>query len=88
MSINRKTTWRIELAKAMGGNDDRLIYTTLTEEEYDKLFDPGYGGAEGPEFTAWGEKYVYFPCVYDGSEWVGYAPVWASDEKTTHQGGG
>lgn len=25
-------------------------------------------------FTAWTEKYVYFPLEYDGKEYIGYAP--------------
>jgi hypothetical protein len=80
-----RTTWRIELARVQAG--DTLIANTLTEEEMDKLFDPGFGGSEGPPFTAWSEEYVYFPAVYDGEEWVERVPRNPCDTKTHHVGG-
>lgn len=69
------------------GDDFEKMETTLTDEELVKEFDDGYGGIEGTPFTAWGEKYVYFPVVYDGAEFVGYAPRNVSDIKTSHWGG-
>jgi len=40
----------------------------------DEEFDDGAGGPEGRPFTAWSLDTVFFPIVYDGSEWVGSAP--------------
>ena len=70
------------------GDDFEKMETTLTNEELLREFDDGYGSAEGVFFTAWGERYVYFPVVYDGAEWVGYAPRNVCDMKTAHWGGG
>lgn len=61
---------------------------TLSDYELKRYFDNGYGGAEGSPFTAWGEKYVYFPLQYDGAEWIGIAPRDPCDISMTHQGGG
>ena len=62
--------------------------TTLSDDELDTKFDAGYGGTGGKSFTAWGEKFVYFPICYDGAEWVGSAPRNPCDIQTPHQGGG
>jgi len=67
--------------------DPQDLITTLTDEELHEQFPAGFGGTYGRPFTAWGKKYVYFPVVYDGSEWVGYAPRNPCCEKTKHQGG-
>ena len=77
------------LKEAFANNkeDYSKMVTTLTEDELNREFDDGYGGSEGEPFTAWGEKYVYFPVVYDGSEWVGFAPRNPCDEKCSHVGG-
>ena len=61
--------------------------TTLTNEELVREFDDGYGCPNGTSFTSWGEKYVYFPLVYDGAEWVGFAPRNVCDIRTSHMGG-
>ena len=42
----------------------------------------------GPVFTAWGDKYVFFPLFYDGQLWVGWAPRNPCDEVMAAQGGG
>ena len=77
------------LKEAFANNkeDYSKIVTTLTEDGLNREFDDGYGGSEGEPFTAWGEKYVYFPVVYDGAEWVGSAPRNTCDEKCSHVGG-
>ena len=62
--------------------------TTLTPEEFDLKFDPGYGGTNGVPFTLWTEDYVYFPAKYDGSEWVEGVPRNPCDIATKHVGGG
>lgn len=67
--------------------DDKIIACTLTEEELLEKFDIEYGYTEGKPFTAWGEKYVYFPISYDGWESVGRAPRNPCDEITYHMGG-
>ena len=69
------------------GDDFKKMKTTLTDEELVKEFDNGYGGSNGIHFTSWGEKYVYFPVVYDGAEWVRYAPRNVCDVKTSQWGG-
>lgn len=69
------------------GDDFSKMITTLSEDELIEEFYDGYGGHEGKPFTAWGEKYVYFPIVYDGSEWVGSAPRNPCNEAMEHQGG-
>jgi hypothetical protein len=80
-------TWRQKINDAIDEKSDVLISCTLREDELDVKFDDGFGGSEGKKFTAWGEKYVYFPVVYDGAEWVGSAPRNPCDEATEHQGG-
>lgn len=83
------TTWRTKLksaCKATGDNFDELTMT-LSEEELDTRFDDGYGGSEGVSFTAWGDNWVYFPAVYDGSEWIAWVPRNPCDKKTNHIGG-
>lgn len=78
-----KTNWKTLL----NDFDDNIIYCTLSEEELLVPFDNGYGGSEGKPFTAWSEDYVYFPVVYDGSEWIERAPRNPCDEPTEHVGG-
>lgn len=84
-----KNTWGNMLKEAFAENkeDYSKMVTTLTEDGLNKEFDDGYGLSEGEPFTAWGEKYVYFPVVYDGAESVGSAPRDPSDEKCSHVGG-
>ena len=66
---------------------EEIVFCTLTDEELQEEFHDGYGGHEGKPFTAWSENYVYFPVVYDGSEWVGKAPRNPCNEATNHIGG-
>jgi len=82
-------TWKEMLREAFADRkeDFKSMVCTLTEEEQNVEFYSGFGGSEGKPFTAWGEKYVYFPIVYDGAEWVGSAPRNPCDEATAHQGG-
>lgn len=82
-------TWKNMLRIAFKENNEDFskMETTLTEEELNTEFDSGFGGTEGEPFTAWGEKYVYFPVQYDGSERVGFAPRNPCNEKTEHIGG-
>lgn len=82
-------SWRSMIAYAVKENGDNIdeLVCTLTEEELDVEFYTGYGTGEGKPFTAWTPKYVYFPVVYDGAEWVGSAPRNPCDIATQHQGG-
>ena len=79
------STWKQLLEDCAKG--DKIIACTLTDDELNTEFDDGYGGIEGEPFTAWGEKYVYFPATYDGSEWVGRVPRNPCNDKTVHIGG-
>jgi hypothetical protein len=56
-------------------------------EAFDKRFDDGYGGSEGPAVLAWTEQRVYFPAVYDGMEWLGSAPRNPTESGQGHTGG-
>jgi hypothetical protein len=82
--------WGRGLKKAFedNGDDFSKMITTLTDEELIAEFYDGFGGTEGVPFTAWGEKFVYFPIRYDGAEWVGSAPRNPCEIKCEHQGGG
>lgn len=67
--------------------NDEIIACTLSDTEICDEFDTGYGGSEGKPFTAWSNKYVYFPVVYDGSEWIERVPRNPCDLSTHHVGG-
>ena len=88
MSYSDTKSWRqmIEHERA-AHKDGPIIASTLSDAESDLMFHVGYGGENGKPFTAWSERRVYFPCCYDGSEWVGSAPRNPCDEPTAHQGG-
>lgn len=68
-----KTTWR-KLLKEAGAQYPALLTITPKDLELDREFCDGYGGSEGHKFLAWDKEYVYFPCTYDGSEWVERVP--------------
>ena len=52
-------------------------------------FNNDYGGTEGFPFLAYSADRVYFPCCYDGAEWVESLPRNPSDEPIPgHFGGG
>ena len=70
------------------GEDFESRVCTLDEAGLKVEFNAGLGGLEGAPFTAWGEKWVYFPICYDGAEWVGHAPRNPCDLAMHHQGGG
>ena len=71
--------------KDTGDDFDKKV-CTLTDEELKKDFDSGHGGIEGAPFTAWGEKWVYFPICSAGAESVGRAPRDPCDISLEHQG--
>lgn len=84
-----KATWRTDLLAAFTrtGDSPATMITTLSDAELDRRISKKYGGSRGLPFTAWGDRYVYFPVVYDGREWVGWAPRNPCDEATGHMGG-
>lgn len=83
------TTWRtlIDEARAEAGDVMPLLHFAPENLDLDAPFNDGFGGVEGASFTAWSETRVYFPVVYDGSEWVGSVPRHPCDEVTRHHGG-
>ena len=85
------TTWALELSTALKDNGESwadVESNTMTEEEMSKEFDPGYGGVEGCPFTVWTVRSIYFPCTYDGSEWVGCVSRHPDGKPSNHIGGG
>ena len=87
---NDMTNWRELILIAMKEHGESLgdiISNTLSEQEMDVKFDCGYGDSEGQPFTAWTEKRVYFPAVYDGSEWVESVSRNPDGKPTQHVGG-
>ena len=50
--------------------DDVVSYVPEDGKWLDYLFDDTYGFIEGKPFTLWSKGRVYFPMVFDGSEWV------------------
>ena len=61
-----------------------IISSTLSEEEMRQEFIPNSPG--GKPFTVWTEKSVYFPVIYDNSEWVGRVSRNPDGIPTKHMG--
>ena len=78
-------TWRECFEESY--NDGPIVAVAPNEEALDVQFDDGFGGSEGPAVLIWTERYVYFPVVYDGSEWLGRAPRNPQSEGQQHVGG-
>jgi len=85
-----KTTWGEEFLIAFKKTGDSWddILTTLSDEEMYEEFSSDYGCVEGKPFTGWSSNWVYFPGMYDGSEWVDCVPRNPCKIKTDHVGGG
>ena len=66
------------------------FFQTLDEAKslLDYEFDSGFGGTNGPYFTAWTNTTVIFPAQYDGSEWIDSVPRNPGLIATEHIGGG
>lgn len=82
-------TWRQLITGVMGFDGDswaNLVAITLTDEELDRPFDNGFGGSEGEPFCAWTSRRVYFPVVYDGSEWVSSVSRMPDGQPVRHVG--
>lgn len=85
------TTWRKELDEVLKAHDESwsdIVSNTMSDEQMDTKFDSGYGGTGGCEFTVWTHRRVYFPCQYDGAEWVGSVVRNPDGIATEHIGGG
>lgn len=80
-------SWGEMLAQEVEKAGDTIVASTLTRSQAGAQFNSSWGTPEGCEFTAWGEKYVYFPATYDGAEWVAKVPRNPCDEPTQHVGG-
>lgn len=90
MGKRRGTTWRCLLVQEMdkrGESFGDLVAITLTDAQLDAEFDDGFGCSEGEPFTAWTTNRVYFPAVYDGSEWVASVARNPDGVPTCHVGG-
>lgn len=72
----------------IGYYDDEPLEGATQQPTLDVQFDNGYGLIDGPNFTAWSERRVYFPVDYDGSEWVASVPRNPAEVATKHVGGG
>ena len=79
-----------EKEKIIGITTDKGLFNSIDEakEGLDYDFDDGFGGTNGPSFTAWTLTRVYFPAEYDGSEWIDSVPRHPSNNATCHIGGG
>lgn len=95
------TTWQEMFTRVLdktGESLGQLEFSWARENEYGEPypnggqliapFDSGYGLAEGIPFIAWGPHYVYFPVVYDGSEWISYVPRNPCDDFVPQHVGG
>lgn len=82
-------TWAEMLAATMesAGDPGPVVAYAPGEAAFDVRFDSGYGLAGGPPVLAWTATYVYFPVVYDGSEWLASAPRNPTGEWQRHVGG-
>ena len=63
---DRWVCWRSEISKEMAAHSDRwddLVYCSLSEEELDRHFYPGFGG--GLPFVLYTETRIYVSSTYD-----------------------
>jgi hypothetical protein len=89
------TTWRkeFEAAREPQHNETRradispVVAVAPEGIDLDREFNDDYGGSEGEPVLIWTEERVYFPVVYDGSEWLGSAPRNPVSEGQEHVGG-
>ena len=84
------TTWEDLINKEMNRQGDSwgaLVTSTFKEFELTNEFDCGFGESKGTPFTLWTKTRVYFPVVYDGSEWVASVSRDPDGVATSHVGG-
>jgi hypothetical protein len=82
-------SWKDMILKVMRDDDsfDNMEKCTIPLEELSREFYTGYGGADGTPFLLWTKKYIYFPAIYDGAEWVERIPRDPCDIDFEHVGG-
>lgn len=77
----------IEIAmKKNGDNWGDMSHCTLGTRQLLVEFDDDLGVPEGVAFTAWSVKWVYFPVVNGGAEWVDFVPRSLCDYAKIHVG--
>jgi hypothetical protein len=79
LSDNAEHTSWAKLLKSAADDDgedfDNLMVCTRDHASLNEVFYDGYGGVYGtPNFTAWGDKWVYFPLGNEGVPAIGRAP--------------
>lgn len=80
------TTWQKQLDLATEG-DEIIARAPDDMRVWNEEFDAGYGTSHGKDILAWSSDYVYFPVVYDGSEWIERAPRNPRSDGQHHVGG-
>ena len=71
------STWRKEITAALahyGETWDDVDACTLTSDQLDEEFDDWLGEGYSVPFTLYTAGRVYFPVVYDLSQWVNAIP--------------
>ncbi len=66
---------------------DNFCYCTISDDELEEECDFGFGIETGKPFTLWTKNWVYFPVMYDGSEWVECVPRNPCNISSNHVGG-
>jgi hypothetical protein len=85
------TTWRKLITDEMvirGDAWSNVVGIAPDDAALTVEFDDGYGCTEGPPFTVWTIRFVYFPICYDGAESCGSVSRNPIPEPQEHQGGG
>lgn len=66
---------------------DDIVHQISNHENWlDVEFDDDYGLPHGPSFTVWTVNRVYFPCVYDGLEFIESVPRNPTNKPVDHIG--
>lgn len=87
-----QVTWRelLEQAYRDNGDDPSVLVTTLTNGELHRHFDPNGVEPNGQQFTAWTERFVYFPVFIEFADYpkerVGSVPRNPDGQRTEHIG--
>ena len=84
-------TWRELISTEMERSGETwgdVESCTLSDADLDVEFDENYGVNEGKAFTLWTKNRVYFPALFDGSEWAESVARHPDGKPTSHIGGG
>lgn len=84
------TTWRSLLKRDMKRRKDRgpIVQYAPDEAAFDAPIQEGFSSDQGPQVLAWTERYVYFPCTYDGTNDMNSAPRNPTSKGQRRVGGG